>query len=163
MDIRVTRGKSDDIIDRIIAVLRTYGKDHPRAAIDLYRQNSVSVRIRIIDDAFGGMNRPERSDMVWRYLVSLSEDDQSEISSVILLTSDETERSFANFDTENPVRTPLGQSSRPRRQKDVDPDHVDRQLRADVVLEPLNAALVAELAMEGQEHSGTFGGKGLEA
>lgn len=31
MDIRVTRGKSDDIIDRIIAVLRTYGKDHPRA------------------------------------------------------------------------------------------------------------------------------------
>ncbi len=107
MDIRVTRGKSDDIIQRIIAVLRTFGNDHPHAAIDLYRQNSVSVRIRIIDDAFGGMNRPERSDLVWRYLVSLSEDDQSEISSVILLTSDETERSFANFDFENPVLSTL--------------------------------------------------------
>jgi len=107
MDIRVTRGTSDDIMERIIAVLRTYGKDHPQAAIDLYRQNSVSVRIRIIDDAFAGMNRPDRSDMVWSYLASLSEDDQSEISSVILLTTDETERSFANFEFENPVPSKL--------------------------------------------------------
>ena len=53
MDIRVTRGKSDDIIERIIAVLCTYRNDHPRAAIDLYRQNSVSVKIRIIDDSVG--------------------------------------------------------------------------------------------------------------
>lgn len=106
MEIRV-RGKSDDIIERIVAVLLTYGKDHPGAGIDLYRQNSVSVRIRIIDDAFQGMSRPDRSDLVWKYLMSLSEDDQSEISSVILLTTDETERSFANFEFENPVPSKL--------------------------------------------------------
>jgi hypothetical protein len=107
MDIRVTRGQSDDFIERIIAVLCTYRSDHPRAAIDLYRQNSVSVKIRIIDDAFGGMNRPERSDRVWKYLASLSEDDQNEIGSVILLTPDETERSIANFEFENPALSKL--------------------------------------------------------
>ena len=107
MDIRVTRGKSDNILERIIAVLCTYRNDHPRAAIDLYRQNSVSVKIRIIDEAFGGMNRPERSDHVWEYLASLSEDDQNEIGSVILLTPDEAERSIANFEFENPVLSKL--------------------------------------------------------
>ncbi|MEN9664186.1 MAG: hypothetical protein RLZZ326_549 [Planctomycetota bacterium] len=107
MDIRVTRGNPDDILERIIAVLCTYRNDHPRAAIDLYRQNSVSVKIRIIDDAFGGMNRPERSNRIWKYLASLSEDDQNEIGSVILLTPDETERSIANFEFENPLLSKL--------------------------------------------------------
>jgi len=37
------------------------------------------------------------------------------------------------------------------RQEDVDAQHVGRQLRADVLLEAFDPALVAELAVNGQE------------
>ena len=53
------------------------------------------------------MNRPERSNRIWKYLKSLSEDDQDEIGSVILLTPDETERSIGYFEFENPVLSEL--------------------------------------------------------
>jgi stress-induced morphogen len=107
MGIRVARGSSDEIVERIMAVLGRYLVDHPRAEIDLYRQNSVSVRVRIIDSSFHGISRPQRSDNVWKYLEGLSEDDQSEISSLILLTPEETEQSFANFEFNNPVPSGL--------------------------------------------------------
>lgn len=103
----MTRGDADQIVERIKQALETYLKDHPEADIALYRQNSVSVRVRIVDAVFGGKSRPERSDMVWKYLEILSEDDQSEISSLILLTPDETGNSFANFEFENPIPSGL--------------------------------------------------------
>ncbi len=49
MPINVIRGKSDPVIDEIKGVLSSYEKDHPGAKIDLYRQNTASVRVRIID------------------------------------------------------------------------------------------------------------------
>jgi stress-induced morphogen len=107
MGIKVTRGNSDEIIDRIMAALRLYLDHHPHAEIDLYRQNSVSVRVRIIDSAFLGMSRPDRSDKVWKYFEGLAEDDQSEISSLILLAPDEAAESFANFEFEHPVPSGL--------------------------------------------------------
>jgi stress-induced morphogen len=107
MGIRLIRGDTDQIIERITQAFETYLKDHPGADIALYRQNSVSVRVRIVDAVFGGKSRPERSDMVWKYLEGLCEDDQSEISSLILLAPDETEKSFANFEFENPIPSGL--------------------------------------------------------
>jgi stress-induced morphogen len=107
MGIKVARGKSDEIIERIMAALRPYLDHHPHAEIDLYRQNSVSVRVRIIDSAFLGMSRADRSDKVWKYFEGLIDDDQSEISSLILLTPDETEQSIANFEFNNPVPSGL--------------------------------------------------------
>lgn len=107
MGISVTRGKADEIIDRIIQALGKYLEDRPEADINLYRQNSVSVRVRIVDSVFQRMSRPERSDMVWKYLERLSDDDQSEISSLILLAPDETEHSLANFEFNNPVPSGL--------------------------------------------------------
>jgi len=107
MGIAVTRGTADPIIERIITALRRYLEDHPEAEIGLYRQNSVSVRVRIIDSAFQGITRVGRSDLVWKYFDGLSEDDQSEISSLILLTPGETEQSFANFEFNNPVPSGL--------------------------------------------------------
>src|SRR5262249_33552059 len=74
MAINVTCGQSDDIIDKIILALRVYEADHPRAQIDLYRQNPVSVRLRIIDSDFGGQGKPQRSQQVWRYLGQLPEE-----------------------------------------------------------------------------------------
>ena len=103
MSINIPRGDSDAIIENIIDSLRAYEADHPNAQIDLYRQNPVSVRVRIIDPDFARQDRVERHKDVWRYLDSLDEESQSDISSLILLTPGETKKSFANFEFEDPV------------------------------------------------------------
>ena len=107
MAINIPRGNSDEVIDKMIAALRTYEADHPRAQIDLYRQNSVSVRVRIIDPDFAGQGKPQRSKQAWRYLGDLPDEVQSDISTVLLLTPDETKKSFANFEFDDPVPSKL--------------------------------------------------------
>jgi hypothetical protein len=94
MSISVLRGNSDEVIDRIIEALRAYEADHPNARIDLYRQNSVSVRVRIIDPDLAGRSKIDRSKEAWKYLNLLPDDIQSDLSSLILLTPEETEGSF---------------------------------------------------------------------
>lgn len=101
------RGQADAIIEQIAEALQAYEADHPQAAVDLYRQNPVSVRIRIIDPAFAGRNKPQRSHDVWAYLDHLPEAVQSDISTVLLLTPDETKTSFANFEFDDPIPSKL--------------------------------------------------------
>ena len=83
--------------------LQAYQYDHPSAEIELYRQNPASVRIRIIDPDFAGINRVERNDRVWKYFDAISDDEQGDISMLVLLTPDETSRSTANLEFEDPV------------------------------------------------------------
>jgi hypothetical protein len=107
MSISIPRGKSDEVIDRIVEALRAYEADHPSARIDLYRQNPVSVRVRIIDPAFAVQNKIERNKEAWKYLNSLPDEVQSDLSTLILLTPEETKMSFANFEFEDPVPSSL--------------------------------------------------------
>jgi stress-induced morphogen len=107
MSINITRGKTDAIINEIKKVLSSYEKDHPGATIDLYRQNTASVRVRIIDSDFGGMSKRERNDLIWKYLEPASEDSQSDISMLVLLTPDEVNKSVANLEFEDPVPSML--------------------------------------------------------
>ena len=107
MAINVPRGKSDEVMEKIAAVLSAYEADHPHAKIDFYRQNSVSVRVRIIDPDFVGYGRPQRSQQAWRYLEKLPDDVQSDISTVLLLTPDEAKSSFANLEFDDPVPSKL--------------------------------------------------------
>jgi len=107
MAIQIPRGKSDEVIDEIIKALRLYEADHPQAQIDLYRQNSVSVRIRIVDPGFAAQGKLQRNRQVWQYLGVLPEDVQSDISTVLLLTPDERGASFANLDFEDPIPSKL--------------------------------------------------------
>jgi hypothetical protein len=107
MAINIPRGKSDEVVDKIVAALSAYEQDHPRAQIDLYRQNSVSVRVRIIDPGFAGLARPQRSRLAWKYLGALPEEVQGDISTVLLLTPDETRMSFANLKFDDPVPSKL--------------------------------------------------------
>lgn len=87
--------------------LREYESDHPQAQIDLYRQNSVSVRVRIIDPDLSELNRPQRSQLVWKYLDQLPDEVQGDISTLILLAPDETGSSLANFEFNDPVMSRL--------------------------------------------------------
>jgi hypothetical protein len=103
MPINISRGASDPVIDEIIEALKRYETDHPGSQIDLYRQDPVSVRIRIIDSDLAGLNKIDRNKLVWAYLDKISEETQSDISTLILLTPEETKKSFANFEFNDPV------------------------------------------------------------
>ncbi len=107
MSIKVTHGCKDETIVLLIEALKAYQAKHSQAQIDLYRQNSVSVRIRIIDPDLTGRSRAERNKDAWNYLNSLPEEIQSDVSSLILLTPEETKMSFANFEFEHPIPSNL--------------------------------------------------------
>ncbi|MGC8638380.1 MAG: hypothetical protein ACP5XB_00715 [Isosphaeraceae bacterium] len=107
MAVEILKGERDDIMGQIEAVLETYQRDHVKAQITMYRQNSMSVRIRIIDPDFTGMSKADRNDLVWNYLDRLAEDAQADVSVLLLLTPSETPKSFANMEFEDPVPSTL--------------------------------------------------------
>jgi stress-induced morphogen len=103
MSINIPRGTSDGVVERMIEALRAYEADHPDALIDLYRQNSVSIRVRIIDPDFAGRSKIDRSKEAWKYLNALPDEIQSDLSTLILLTPEETKMSFSNLEFEDPT------------------------------------------------------------
>ena len=58
------RGKVDPILSAIADALTAYEKAHPKADIAIYRQNSVSVRVRIVDSELAGISKADRHDLV---------------------------------------------------------------------------------------------------
>ena len=103
MAITIPRGHSDETIDRMIDALKSLEADHPHAQIDIYRQNPVSIRLRVVDPDFRGVDKSRRHDIVWKYLENLPEDDQGDLSMLVVLTPEEVSRSFANMEFEDPV------------------------------------------------------------
>ena len=103
--LRVTR--PDPILRQISNALGEYEKDHPRAEIEAYRQNSVSVRIRILNPEFVGRSRTLREEEVWAVLNKLPEETLAEISLLLLLTPDEAKNSFASFEFDDPIPSKL--------------------------------------------------------
>lgn len=103
------RQKSDDLhVSRIRdKLIQEYGSRHPRARIDVRRANSVCVNIRIIDPDFARKRWRRREDMVWPVLETLPEDSFVQISSLALLTPEETETSPLNFEFEDPTLSRL--------------------------------------------------------
>lgn len=107
MAVNVSRGISDATLEQITAILKAYQAEHDRAQVDVYRQNSVSVRIRIIDPDFHGLERSQRHAVVWRLLEQLPEDVQADISMLVLLAPNEEASSIANLEFEDPVPSRL--------------------------------------------------------
>src|SRR5205085_938339 len=98
---------TDKVVRQIRESLAQYESSHPEADIQVRRQNSVSVRLRIIDPDFQGMDRVDRDSLVWRSLEKLPEQTQSQVTMVLLLTPEEAKTSFANLDFEHPVSSQL--------------------------------------------------------
>ena len=107
MAIGIPRGERDSALDQIVDALAAYERDHPAAQIDVYRQNAVSIRIRIIDASFQRLEKSARHDAVWQYLDSLPEETQSDISMLVLVSPDEKRGSFSNLEFEDPVPSKL--------------------------------------------------------
>ncbi len=98
-----TDTESDHILKQIKGALKDYELRHPQAQVDLYRQNQVSVRIRVIDPDFASHCRSERHEIIWTYLQHLPEDVSGDISMIVLITPDERMTSFANLEFEDPL------------------------------------------------------------
>jgi hypothetical protein len=105
MPIRV-HGQRDPVIQRIRVALEGYLGAHPRARIDLYRRNPVSVRVRVVDPDFDGVGPIRRHKSVWHYLEPLPAEAVFHVSLVLPLTPDERADSFgdAAFERDLAVR-----------------------------------------------------------
>ena len=101
------RGRSDKNLKSIIQELGKYESEHPHANIEAYRQNSVSIRVRIIDPDFAGIEKADRHNTVWQILEKLPENVQSQISVLLLLTPAERKKSFASAEFDDPIRSKL--------------------------------------------------------
>src|SRR5438309_2846008 len=89
----------DAIVEAIRDKLQTeYCAKHKKAKLKVYRYNSVSVRVRIIDPDFRGMSRVDRDSALWNVLDTLPEDVRSDVSLLLLLTPEETKNSVMNLE-----------------------------------------------------------------
>ena len=107
MTIKLRVKRPDPILRRIIVALGEYERLHPEAEIEAYRQNSVSVRIRILNPEFAHMSRSEREEAVWAALNSLPDEDIAEVTLLLLLTPEEAKKSFASFEFDDPIPSRL--------------------------------------------------------
>jgi len=99
-------GKVDRKLEEVKRALEVYDAQHP-AAIRLYRQNSASIRVRIVDPKFHGISKGDRHDRVWSYLEGLPEQTLRDISVLLLLTPEETRTSLMNLEFEDPTPSRL--------------------------------------------------------
>ena len=96
--------KIDRYVRQILETLRReYGAAHSKAKIEAYRYNPASIRIRIIDPDFKGMDRVQRDDLVSAILDTLPEDVRAEITVLLLLTPQERKTSPMSQEFENPA------------------------------------------------------------
>src|SRR5262249_54034422 len=107
MTIKLRTKRPGAVVKQIVEALKGYEFAHPKAEIEVYRQNSVSVRIRVIDAAFANKPRADREEEVWAALKGLPDDVVSEITLLLLFTQEEAKKSFANAEFENPIPSKL--------------------------------------------------------
>ena len=70
----------DGAVQQILDVLAAYEICHGNAKIEAYRQNSSSIRIRIVNPEFKGLDRVQREERVWAMLERLPEHTQRQIT-----------------------------------------------------------------------------------
>src|SRR5437879_3413872 len=107
MAVKTRTASPDKKLRQILDALRRFDKTHPGASIEAYRQNDVSIRIRIVHRDFVGMSRVEREKDVWNILQQLPEDVVAEISMLLLFTPQETKKSLASIDFDDPIPSEL--------------------------------------------------------
>ena len=90
----------------MVVAFQKYQHEHPDALIQIHRQNSVTIYIRVIDSDFAHANRADRHELLWQFVEGLPEEDQSQISLLLALTPEEAKKSFANLEFEQQASIP---------------------------------------------------------
>jgi stress-induced morphogen len=105
---KVVQGNTDAAVQAIKDALDAYETEHPGAEATLYRQNSASIRLRVIDRRFEGMTKSRRHADVWDFLAArVPEDVLADVSLVLTVAPSELKMSFANFEFESPIPSQL--------------------------------------------------------
>jgi stress-induced morphogen len=100
----ITRGPRDAAAAKLKKSLEKYERQHPGAQATLYRQNSASLRVRIVDKRFRPWSKGRRHDHVWNFLAKhLTNEEMQEISILLLLAPSEQADSFMNWEFDDPV------------------------------------------------------------
>ena len=101
----IVRGpQADKYVDAIKRRLDEYERAYPGSSAEVYRQNTASIRIRVIDERFTGMSRGERHDAVWDFLYAgLDEDTLQEISVLLPLTRSEKPTLLMSQEFDDPI------------------------------------------------------------
>ncbi len=107
MSIKFRVPHPDSVVKRIGTALQAYDDKHEQVEIEIYRRNSVSVRIRVLNPEFAGKSPAEREDEIWAALERLPEDVVADISLLLLLTPEEATSSLASADFDTPLPSKL--------------------------------------------------------
>lgn len=101
----IVRGPRDAAVKAIKNILDLYEQENPGAAAELYRQNTASIRIRIVDERFRRMSKPARHDRVFDFIAEHVADDDliQEISVLLLLAPSEQPASLMNMEFDDPI------------------------------------------------------------
>ena len=97
----VDRKKTDETRE-IERMLREHFPD-----VIAYRQNSASIRVRVVDERFRGKSLIDRENMVEPLLATMPEETQIDITILLLLSPEEIGRSMMNIEFEDPVESML--------------------------------------------------------
>lgn len=104
----IVRGPRDKTVLALKGALDAFETQFPGSVAELYRQNSGSIRVRIIDDRYAGTTRSRRHDQAWRYLATkVDEETMSEISLLLLMSTTELSSSLMNLEFMNPTSSKL--------------------------------------------------------
>jgi tartrate dehydratase beta subunit/fumarate hydratase class I family protein len=104
----IVKGDTDETVSALKKALEAYEAAHPGAEAALYRQNCVSIRLRVIDIRFEGMTKSRRHAEVWDFLAAhVPMDTLSDVSLVLTVAPAELGASFANFEFEHPSPSQL--------------------------------------------------------
>jgi stress-induced morphogen len=95
--------KPDIQVQQVLDSLAEYERAHPHAQIEGRRHSPVSIRLRIIDPDFQGLDRLEREPEIWKLLHRLPEDVLVNITMLLLLTPEEAEYSLASQEFDHPI------------------------------------------------------------
>jgi hypothetical protein len=101
---RTVKDAATKQIERALA--EQYLPNHPRASLTVYRYNSASIRVRVVDPDFEGQDLVERETEIFPIIRKLPDDLQDQITMLFLVTPHESERSTlsAEFDHPTPSR-----------------------------------------------------------
>jgi len=104
----ITRGSQDGLVLKIKSILDTYEQLHAGAKANVYRQNSASIRIRVVDPRFVSMSTPDRHDDVWKFISDqLTDDELQEVSILLVLAPQEERSSLMNLEFDDPIPSRL--------------------------------------------------------
>jgi len=90
----------DTAVTEIAKHLKPFEAAHRDALIHVYRYNTASIRVRIVDECFRNRDKGERHDYAFGFLESLPNEVTSQLSLLLCLAPGET--SLLNVDFESP-------------------------------------------------------------